>query len=190
METREYQSGSTRYLHDSSSSRFLGSSQGLFHPFSVNVRSVDRSPFLYSYPAERRDFPGETTAVKSLEQAVTNKHNKEKDSKTTLAKHGERRKESKDGKPTDGAHNGTSERQSYWERRRKNNASAKKSRDARKARELQTKIKADFLERENLRVLAQLVIVQKENACLKRVLWDKLQRNVANVSSDFEHCYL
>ena len=66
------------------------------------------------------------------------------------------------------------ERETYWERRKKNNASAKKSRDARKTRELQTQIKAAFLDRENLRIHAQLMIVQQENACLKRVLCAKM----------------
>ena len=70
--------------------------------------------------------------------------------------------------------NGPRERESYWERRKKNNASAKKSRDARKTRVLQTQIKAAFLERENLKIHAQLMIVQQENACLKRVLCAKM----------------
>ena len=69
---------------------------------------------------------------------------------------------------------GRGERERYWERRKKNNASAKKSREARKTRELQTQIKAAFLERENLRIHAQLMIVQQENACLKRVLCAKM----------------
>ena len=62
----------------------------------------------------------------------------------------------------------------YWERRRRNNASAKKSRDARRARELQTQIKAAFLEGENLRMRAELVAIQEENIRLKRVLCAKM----------------
>ena len=78
-----------------------------------------------------------------------------------------------------GAHptnNGQKERDStsYWERRKRNNASAKRSRDARKAREMQTQIKAAFLERENLRIQAQLMIAQQENACLKQFLCAKM----------------
>ena len=79
-----------------------------------------------------------------------------------------------DSSEDDDAYNETTVRESYWERRRKNNVSAKKSRDARKARELQTQIRAAFLERENLRILAQLMIVQQENACLKRILCAKM----------------
>ena len=65
-------------------------------------------------------------------------------------------------------------RESYWERRRRNNASAKKSRDARKAREIQTQIKVDFLEKENTRMLAELLAVRHENVCLRRVLSAKM----------------
>ena len=66
--------------------------------------------------------------------------------------------------------NGADERQSYWERRRRNNASAKKSRDARRARELQTKIMVAFLEKENMRMLAELMAVRQENVCLRRLV--------------------
>jgi len=66
------------------------------------------------------------------------------------------------------------ERASYWERRRRNNASAKKSRDARRARELQTQIKVAFLEKENMRMLAELLAVRQENVCLRRVLSAKM----------------
>lgn len=58
----------------------------------------------------------------------------------------------------------------YWERRRRNNASAKKSRDARRARELQTQIKVAFLEKQNMRMLAELMAVRQENVCLRREL--------------------
>lgn len=66
------------------------------------------------------------------------------------------------------------ERASYWERRRRNNASAKKSRDARKAREIQTQLKVDLLEKENTRLLAELLAIQHENLCLRRVLGIKM----------------
>ena len=68
------------------------------------------------------------------------------------------------------ARNVVDERASYWERRRRNNASAKKSRDARRARELQTQIKVAFLEKENMRMLAELRAVRQENVYLRRVL--------------------
>ena len=58
----------------------------------------------------------------------------------------------------------------YWERRRRNNASAKKSRDARRVREIQTQIKVAFLEKQNMRMLAELMAVRQENVCLRREL--------------------
>lgn len=66
------------------------------------------------------------------------------------------------------------ERASYWERRRRNNASAKKSRDARKAREMQTQLKVELLEKENTRLLAELLAIQHENLCLRRVIGIKM----------------
>ena len=134
----------------------------------------------FSSPAKIKDFAGEIAAFESAAQAVSNKEN---NFKMALVSRQEKREESndepvekrakEDSSEDDEANNGTRETESYWERRRKNNASAKKSRDARKARELQTQMKAAFLERENLRILAQLMLVQQENACLKRVLCAK-----------------
>ena len=62
------------------------------------------------------------------------------------------------------------ERARYWERRRRNNASAKRSRDAKRARELQTQIKVAFLEKENMRMLAELMAIRQENVYLRRIL--------------------
>ena len=145
------------------------------------------SPFLVytenkecSFPAKGKDVEGDLAAFESAAQAMSNRVNKE----MTLDKHLEKREDLSD-EPAEkkrredaleGYHTGNRPRESesYWERRKKNNASAKKSRDARKNRELQTQIKAAFLERENLRIHAQLMIVQQENACLKRVLCAKM----------------
>ena len=148
-------------------------------PFSANTKSTE-----FSFPTKRKDIAGEIAAFESAVQAVAIKVNRENSSKTTIENHLENRDESTDEpgekrrkqefSEDDEADNVTRERESYWERRRKNNASAKKSRDARKARELQTQIRASFLERENLRILTQLMIVQQENACLKRVLYAKM----------------
>ena len=144
-------------------------------PSSVYTKSTG-----FSSPAKIKDYAGEIAAFESAAQAVSNK---DTNFKIALAKRQEKREESndepaekrgkEDSSEDDEANNGTRERESYWERRRKNNASAKKSRDARKARELETQMKAAFLERENLRILAQLMLVQQENACLKRVLCAK-----------------
>ena len=58
----------------------------------------------------------------------------------------------------------------YWERRRRNNLSAKKSRDARKFRELQMRRKLVYLADENVRLRANIYASQEENFDLKRML--------------------
>ena len=146
----------------------------LSSPFLVYTVNKD-----YSFPARRNDFEGEMVAFESTAQAVSNRVSTE-----TLDKHYEKRdnltngpaekKRKEDALEDNHTGNRPKERESYWERRKKNNASAKKSREARKARELEAQMKAAFLERENLRMLAQLMIAQEENDCLKRVLCAKM----------------
>ena len=152
-------------------------------PFLVHKRITEcNSPV-------SRDYSKEIATFESAAQAVSNKDNKEYKFHKTLAHQNEKqdkfsngpakKKRKEDALEDDPAAIGPArERESYWERRKKNNASAKKSRDARKTRELQTHIKAAFLERENLRIHAQLMIVQQENACLKRVLCAKMYRTL------------
>ena len=149
------------------------------------------SPFLAhtenkgcSFPAKRNDFDGERAAFESAAQAVSSRANKANIFRMAREAHGEKREElsdepaekkrKEDTLEDDHTCNGLREKESYWERRKKNNASAKKSREARKTRELQTQIKAAFLEGENLRIHAQLMTAQQENTCLKRVLCAKM----------------
>ena len=147
-------------------------------PFLVHTRITEcNSPV-------SRDYLKEIATFESAAQAASNKDNKEYKFEKTLAHQNEKQdkfsnepaknKRKESTLEDDLAAIGPRERESYWERRKKNNASAKRSREARKARELQTQIKAAFLERENLRIHAQLMIVQQENACLKRVLCAKM----------------
>ncbi|CAB4027177.1 thyrotroph embryonic factor-like [Paramuricea clavata] len=58
----------------------------------------------------------------------------------------------------------------YWDRRKKNNVSAKKSRDARRQREALINQRSAVLETENLRVRAELATLREENTRLKREL--------------------
>ena len=58
----------------------------------------------------------------------------------------------------------------YWERRRKNNLSAKRSRDARRLREKQTQKRATFFEEENLRIRAKINALEDENHRLRRLI--------------------
>ena len=58
----------------------------------------------------------------------------------------------------------------YWERRRKNNMAAKRSRDARRAKENQIAIRASFLERENKALAQELSKARAENHLLRERL--------------------
>lgn len=58
----------------------------------------------------------------------------------------------------------------YWDRRKKNNASAKKSRDARRQREILTNQRSAMLETENLRLRAELATLREENERLRKEL--------------------
>jgi len=54
----------------------------------------------------------------------------------------------------------------YWERRRKNNEAAKRSRDARRAREQGIALKAQYLEQENLQLKMEVALLRAENVQL------------------------
>lgn len=58
----------------------------------------------------------------------------------------------------------------YWARRRKNNLAAKRSRDARRMKENQIALRADFLERESDQLRKQMEDLKRENQKLKMKL--------------------
>ena len=55
--------------------------------------------------------------------------------------------------------NSSSKDDSYWEKRRKNNEAARRSRNVRKAKEQETALRAEFLEKENERIKMQLSLM-------------------------------
>ena len=63
---------------------------------------------------------------------------------------------------------------SYWERRRKNNDAAKRSRDSRRAKEEEIALRAAFLEQENLKLRAQVAILKNETAKLHYMLYNRI----------------
>ena len=63
--------------------------------------------------------------------------------------------------------NGGEKDEAYWERRRKNNEAAKRSRDARRQKENEIAIKAQFLEQENIQLKMELVQLRTEKATLR-----------------------
>lgn len=62
---------------------------------------------------------------------------------------------------------------SYWERRRKNNEAAKRSRDARRAKEDQIAIRAAILEQENMRLRIELQALKEETAQLRAKIYEQ-----------------
>ena len=60
----------------------------------------------------------------------------------------------------------------YWERRRKNNEAAKRSRDARRAKEDEIAIRAAFLEQENLKLRCEIAQLKTETSKLRCLLYN------------------
>lgn len=60
----------------------------------------------------------------------------------------------------------------YWERRRKNNEAAKRSRDSRRAKEDEIAIRAAFLEQENLKLRVEVAALKNETAKLRCMLYN------------------
>lgn len=65
----------------------------------------------------------------------------------------------------------------YFERRKRNNMAAKKSRDARKSREDEIAIRASFLEKENAILRAQVATLREEANSLKQLLLQKRSKH-------------
>jgi len=59
----------------------------------------------------------------------------------------------------------------YWEKRRKNNEAAKRSRDARRAKEDELAIRAAFLERENLSLRCEVANLRMELDELRSIVY-------------------
>ena len=55
----------------------------------------------------------------------------------------------------------------YWERRRKNNEAAKRSRDARRMKENEVAVRASFLEQENIQLKMELVQLRTELGAMR-----------------------
>ncbi|KAK8380500.1 hypothetical protein O3P69_016832 [Scylla paramamosain] len=62
--------------------------------------------------------------------------------------------------------------EAYWERRRRNNEAAKRSRDARRAKEEEIAIRGAFLEQENMKLRAELSTLKSETAKLRCMLYN------------------
>lgn len=63
----------------------------------------------------------------------------------------------------------------YWERRRKNNEAAKRSRDTRRQKEEEIAVRAALLEQENLKLRAQVALLKNETTKLHYMLLSQMQ---------------
>lgn len=59
----------------------------------------------------------------------------------------------------------------YWERRKKNNEAAKRSRDARRAKEDEIAIRAAYLEQENVKYKYEILTLQQELSKLRAIVY-------------------
>ena len=69
---------------------------------------------------------------------------------------------------------GETKDEAYWERRRKNNEAAKRSRDMRRAKEEEIALRAACLEQENLKLRAQVAILKNDTAKLHYMLYSRV----------------
>lgn len=58
----------------------------------------------------------------------------------------------------------------YWQRRKKNNFAAKRSRDARRLKENQISVRAAFLEQENMALRQEVADLRKDLGCCKKIV--------------------
>ena len=61
---------------------------------------------------------------------------------------------------------------SYWERRKRNNESAKRSREVRRVKEQQTNHRVAFLEQENVKLRAEVDTLREEIGKLREMLYN------------------
>ena len=66
--------------------------------------------------------------------------------------------------------------EAYWERRRKNNEAAKRSRDARRAKEYEVAIRASVLEQENMKLRVEIASLKAELTKLRCLMFPALQQ--------------
>ncbi|CAB3408089.1 unnamed protein product [Caenorhabditis bovis] len=74
--------------------------------------------------------------------------------------------------------------EAYFERRRKNNDAAKRSRDARRQKEEAVAAKAAALEQENIQLRGQIAVLQQETAKLQLMLFSTASRVVKDSKKD------
>uniref|UniRef100_A0A1A9W0U0 BZIP domain-containing protein n=1 Tax=Glossina brevipalpis TaxID=37001 RepID=A0A1A9W0U0_9MUSC len=77
----------------------------------------------------------------------------------------------------------------YYERRKRNNEAAKKSRDARKIREDRIALRAAFLEQENSILRTQILALRDELQTLRQIISLEIEQKIMNSHKDQENRY-
>lgn len=77
----------------------------------------------------------------------------------------------------------------YYERRKRNNEAAKKSRDARKIREDRIALRAAFLEQENSILRTQILALRDELQTLRQIISLEIEQKIINGHKDQESRY-
>ncbi|XP_031573142.1 transcription factor VBP-like [Actinia tenebrosa] len=86
------------------------------------------------------------------------------------------RKSSSRGKRGEKANNPPKD-EKYWEKRVRNNASAKRSRDARRVRELECQIRSEYMEDENRKLEDENKLLREENMTLLKMIEELKSRD-------------
>ncbi|OWA52445.1 putative Thyrotroph embryonic factor [Hypsibius exemplaris] len=107
-----------------------------------------------------------TTASSSPSQSLNRSESKSPGMEADLDEHGKKRGRSVPDEVKDEA---------YWERRRKNNEAAKRSRDSRRHKEDEIALKAAFLERENLTLRMEKKQLQAEVQKMRMIVYANAQ---------------
>ena len=123
---------------------------------SVHHASIKTSPNGYDSIGHGHHLTGSSSPMVMMATATTS--NGSSASNSASKKRGRNGEEIKD--------------EAYWERRRKNNEAAKRSRDARRAKEDEIAIRAAFLEQENLKLRFELANLKNETAKLRCMIYN------------------
>ena len=71
----------------------------------------------------------------------------------------------------------------YWEKRKKNNESAKRSRDVRRSKEEHISIRVIYLEQENLQLRTECALLRNETEKLRSMLYASNSNNSNQINN-------
>jgi len=146
------------------------------HHVPGNDEPHSRYPHQYNHPSDANSqqentTPNEDNASNSSSLSLDD-INQSTNLDGSMKKDGSRqRKRSLTGSEGEGEGEGKQD-QAYWEKRRKNNESAKRSRDARRMKEEQIAMRVVYLEQENLQLRTEAQLLKSEIDKLRSMLYN------------------